>query len=108
MERAEWSAVRGALHQALALRESRLAVYDLRESLADAQAPLPASFLSALHAVGDQSCLEAVAAARARATDPRWSQQLHDAFRAIMKRERLTARSAVVKKILARWPEVMS
>jgi hypothetical protein len=106
--RAGWQAVRGTLHQALALRGSRIAVYDLRESL-DAVAPLPASFLTALHAVGDESCLPLVAAAHAAApADSPWRQQLAAAFQAIAKRDRITKRSAVMKKIAAKWPEIFA
>jgi hypothetical protein len=109
-----WRAVRGALHQALALRGSRVAVYDLRESLAEhAAAPegsttaLPMTFLAALHVLGDESCLEPLAAAwmRADPQDERWRQQLASAFRAIIKRQKLSRRHAVVKRITSRWPE---
>ena len=104
--RGEWQALRGALHQALALRGSRVAVYDLRESLEDAKAPLPASFLAALHVVGDETCLEPLAAAYARpGTDPRWRTQLAAAFRAIAGRERAARRRAIVKRIATRWPQ---
>ena len=58
-----WTALRGSLHQALAFRGSRVALYDLRETLADAATPLPTSFLTALHVLGDASCLEPLAAA---------------------------------------------
>jgi hypothetical protein len=102
--RADWRGVRGALHQALALRGSRVAVYDLRETLADASGPLPASFVAALHGVGDETCLEPIAAACTRATDARWQHQLAEAFRAIARRERIGARSAAMKKIMAKWP----
>jgi hypothetical protein len=106
-KREEWQAVRGALHQALALRGSRVAVYDLRESLADTRGHLPTSFLAALHAVGDESCLDPLAAAYVRtpAGDARWKTQLAAAFRAIARREKVTRRHAVVKRIAARWPE---
>jgi hypothetical protein len=106
-KRAEWQAVRGALHQALALRSSRVAVYDLREALEDSRGPLPTSFLAALHVVGDQSCLEPLAAAYARtpAGNARWKVQLAAAFRAIARREKVTRRHAVAKRISARWPE---
>ncbi len=50
------------LHQALAFRGSRVALYDLRETLEDAATPLPTSFLTALHVLGDASCLEPLAA----------------------------------------------
>jgi len=76
-------------------------------------APLPVEFLAALSTAGDVSCLEAVVAAYARATasaDPKrpkgdswWRDHLADAFKTIVKRERLTRRHAVVKKIEKRW-----
>jgi hypothetical protein len=103
---AEWRNLRGALHQALALRGSRVAVYDLREALEGAHAPLPTSFLAALHVVGDQSCLEPIAAAYAGigAVDARWKVQLAATFRAIARREKVTSRHAIAKRINSRWP----
>ena len=105
--RAEWRAVRGALHQALALRGSRLAVYDLRETVAGVHGPLPLSFLSALHVVGDESCLEALATAYSQspAEGLHWRHQLVAAFRAIAKRERITKRHPLMKRLAARWPD---
>ena len=98
--RARWQSLRGALHQALALRGSRVAVYDLRETLQEAPGPLPTSFLTALHVVGDESCLEPIAAAYVRAEpDERWRVQLAGAFRAIAKREKITRRSALMKRV---------
>jgi hypothetical protein len=106
-----WRAVRGALHQALALRGSRVALYDLRESLTESagnatSTPLPVTFLAALHVLGDEACLEPIAAAfvRANPDDERWRQQLAAAFRAIVKRQKLTRRHAALKRITARWP----
>lgn len=107
--RPEWQALRGALHQALALRGSRIAVYDLRESLQDSKGHLPTSFLAALHVVGDQSCLEPLASAYAR-TDPAdawWRAQLAAAFRAVARRERVTRRHVVLKRIEMRWPDAV-
>jgi len=123
--RAEWTRVRGRVHVALAARGSRIALYDLRESLESTSsmssmssgsatsAPLPVEFLSALSTAGDVSCLEAVVAAYARATpsggstgpkgDQWWRDHLADAFKTIVKRERLTRRHAVVKRIEKRW-----
>ena len=94
-------ALRGSLHQVLALRGSRLALYDLRESLEGAPARLPASFLAALHVLGDESCLEPLAAAWAAAAmdntadGVRWRQQLAAAFKAITQREKITKRHAI-------------
>ena len=45
--RQAWLALRGALHQALALRGSRLALYDLRETIEEGAMRLPTSFLAA-------------------------------------------------------------
>jgi hypothetical protein len=107
--RAGWRALRGALHQALALRGSRIAVYDLRESLETAQEPLPVSFLAALHVVGDAACLVPLAAAYANASaaDATWRHQLASAFRAISRRERISRRHAAIRKISARWPDLV-
>lgn len=105
--RDEWRAARGALHQALALRGSRVAVYDLRETIEEAREPLPVSFLAALHVIGDESCVESLAAAYARTPndDARWRHQLGAAFRAITRREKITRRHATFKRIAARWPD---
>ena len=108
--REEWRAVRGAVHQALAARNSRLALYDLRDSLANAQdaGRLPVTFLAALEEIGDGSCLETLAAAydaSSSSGDPWWREHVAAAFRAIVQREGLTRRHAAVKRAMARWPE---
>ncbi len=100
-----WRAVRGALHQGLALRGSRVAVYDLRETVEQARVPLPVSFLAALHVVGDDSCLEPLAAAWTRSEDERWRHHLGAAFRAVIKREKITRRHAAFRRIASRWPD---
>lgn len=105
--RGEWRRARATVHLALATRGSRLGLYDLRESLESATEPLPVEFLSALSAVGDASCLEALAAAHHAASDPWWRQHLVRAFQAIATRERLTRRNAVMKKIAQRWPGIL-
>ena len=108
-KRREWRSVRGAIHQTLANRNSRVALYDLRETIAEAADPLPVSFLAAVQEIGDVSCLEPLAAAAARAAsgDGWWRDHLLDALRAIVKRERLTRRHAVMKRIAARWPAAL-
>jgi hypothetical protein len=109
-----WTALRGSLHQALAFRGSRVALYDLREAIEDAATPLPTSFLTALHVLGDASCLEPLAAAWGAAEPDRsieglrWRQQLASALRAIAQREKITKRHAVRKKIAARWPAIFT
>jgi hypothetical protein len=112
--RAEWMAARAAAHVALASRGSRLALYDIRETLETAAGPLPVEFLSALTAVGDASCLEPIAAAFDRAAasggtrDDWWHRHLASAFRVIVARERVTRRHQVARKIDRRWKGVLT
>jgi len=101
--RPEWLRARAAAHVALANRGSRLALYDLCESLKADAAPLPVEFLTALSLVGDPSCLEAIAAAHQRSDDDWWRLRLSDSFRSIVERERITRRHAVMKRIKNRW-----
>jgi hypothetical protein len=101
-----WCALRGALHQALALRGSRVALYDLRESLTGSDT-LPGSvvpsFVGALQLVGDESCLEPLAAMFERsAGDAHRQHQLESAFRAIARRERISRRHKVMRRLEAR------
>jgi HEAT repeat protein len=103
---AEWTAVRAAAHVALANRGSRLALYDLRESL-NSGVRLPDEFVAALAMVGDASCLEAIAGAHAKTKHAAWRGQLAHAFRAIVARERLTRRHAVVKRIAQRFARTL-
>jgi hypothetical protein len=105
--REEWRAVRGAVHQALAARNSRLALYDLRDSLLGADR-LPVTFLAAIEEIGDASCLEPLAAAydaSSRSSDTWWREHVASAFRAIVQREGLTRRHAAVKRTMSRWPD---
>lgn len=106
--RERWTAARGALHQALAARGSRVALYDLRETLERSGGHLPVSMLAALSAIGDASCLEPLAAAVASADAPWDREQLARTFGEIRRRERLTRRHAVIKRIEAKYPGVGS
>jgi hypothetical protein len=108
-QRPPWTAVRASAHAALARRDSRLALYDLRETLAAAQAPLPVEFARALVEVGDATCLETIAAAHARAISAEgrngwWRRHLAEAFRVIVAREKMTRRHTAIRRIEARWP----
>ena len=104
--KAAWRAVRGMLHQSLALRGSRVALYDLRETVEAASGPLPVTYLAALQVLGDASCLEPIAAAYSRAheKDAWWRHQLATAFQTVARRERISKRHAVMKRIQGRWP----
>jgi HEAT repeat protein len=106
--RAGWTAARAAAHLALAHRGSRLALYDLRETLEAATEPLPVEFVTTVSEVGDASCLEPLAAAYSQSGGGRhrqdwWPRHLSSAFRAIVARERITRRHATMKKIEKRW-----
>jgi hypothetical protein len=113
-DRGAWLAVRGMVHLALARRDSRVAVYDLRESIARAGAPLPEGFAEAAGLVGDAACLEAIAEmltrTRAETGNLMWTWQgdLVNAGHAIVERERLTRRHAVMKKIARSSPDVVA
>lgn len=103
--RSEWLQARGRAHQALAKRDSLVALYDLRETFEAATGALPQSFLSTAAVIGDASCLEPLARAWATAgKDLDWNHQLSTTAAAIMRREKLTGRSAAVKKLRANFP----
>lgn len=103
--REQWTAARGLLHQQLAARGSRLAVYDLRETLESSSDPLPVGFLAAVAAVGDAACLEPLANSWIAASgDKWWRDHLAEAFAAIVKREKIGRRHPSLKKILQKWP----
>jgi hypothetical protein len=103
--RSEWLEARGGAHQALAKRNSLLALYDLRETFEAATAALPQSFLSTAAAIGDASCLEPLAQAWAAAgKDLEWKHQISTTAAAIMRREKLTGRTAAIKKLRANFP----
>lgn len=105
-----WRALRGSMHQALAMRGSRVALYDLRETLESADTPLPPSFAAAVQVLGDSSCLDAIAAAYSRSTshDDRSRHLLASAFAAIAAREKIGARHVVMKRISTKWPDAAS
>jgi hypothetical protein len=104
--RQRWSVVRGVLHQHLASRGSRLALYDLREALEGATGPLPVGFLSAAAVIGDTSCRTPRARAWVESgpDDRWWRDHVAEAFGAIVAREALTRRHPALKLILERWP----
>jgi HEAT repeat protein len=104
--RSDWTAIRATVHLALAERDSRLALYDLRETIEGANEPVAVEFLSALSTIGDASCLEPIAAAYSRADTKNawWRGHLRDAFKAIVDRHGITKRHAAIKKIAKRWP----
>ncbi|BCS34548.1 hypothetical protein TBR22_A37760 [Luteitalea sp. TBR-22] len=103
-----WRVIRATTHQALAARGSRLAVYDLRETLELLGEQTPVGMLSALQQVGDAAALESVADAWQASADAWFRGQLVTIFRAIAAREKLTRRSAAVKKLAARLPEAFA
>lgn len=104
--RGAWLAVRGAAHAVLAHRESRVALYDLRETFEGAAAPLPLDFLHAVAAIGDASCLEPLARAWSAAPpgETWWRSRVSETGSALLARLRLTPRHAAVARVRTRWP----
>jgi hypothetical protein len=92
--RGAWQLARAAAHQALADRGSRIALYDLRESLEKSNGALPVELFPPLTLIGDASCLAAVAAAHAAATDAWQRRHLSDLFYTIVTRERVSKERA--------------
>ena len=105
--RGQWEAARAAAHLVLARRGSRIALYDLRETIQRAREPLAMEFLAALDAIGDAASLEPLAKAYASAQDRWWRGHLAQAFRAIVRREGLTRRHAAVKRLHERDPALL-
>jgi hypothetical protein len=109
--RDDWTAVRGAIHLALARRDSRVALYDLREALESGEGhPLPPDFLAALMLVGDGTCLEPLARAWMNAPrvaikdrDAAWPRRLRDAFQEVLARQRPSDRKKLLTRIRQRW-----
>jgi hypothetical protein len=108
-DKERWRALRGSLHQSLALRGSRVALYDLRESIEESQGEVPASFVSAIQVLGDRTCLEPLAALweRVGAKDAHGRHQISAAFQAVAKREKAGKRDALMKRILAKSPGLL-
>jgi hypothetical protein len=107
--RRDWRTVRAAVHATLAARGSRVALYDIRETLETCAGALPAGFTDALAAIGDAGCLESIAAAYAMAQgEEPWRAALAAAAAAIAARERLTARSTVIKRVKARHGDAIA
>ncbi len=104
--RAQWMAVRGQVHQHLATRGSRMALYDLRETLERLRGPIPVGFLAAAAALGDAACLTPIARAwlAAPAQDRWWRDHLEDAFGTIVRREGVTRRHPRLRALLAQSP----
>jgi hypothetical protein len=103
-----WRVVRAAIHLSLAGRGSRLAVYDLRETLGALREHTPVGMLSALQQVGDASVLEGVADAWTATTDAWFRSQLVNVFRAVVEREKITRRHAAAKKLATRAPDAFA
>lgn len=103
--RAAWMLVRGQLHRALADRDSHIALYDLRETLEQADLPLTVDFLAAVMQVGDESCLDGLAARWVAAAADRWLRgEIEQAVRTIVDRKALTRADPALVKLLGRLP----
>ena len=104
--RGPWQASRASAHLVLARRGSRIALYDLRETVERAKEPMAMEFLAALNALGDASCVEALAKAYASTGDRWWRGHLVQTFRTIVGRAGLTRRHAAIRRLKERDPRV--
>lgn len=103
--RAAWRLIRGQVHRALGDRDSQVALYDLRETLEEAEAPVTVDFLAAAMKVGDENCLDGLAAQWVAAGTDRWLRdQLELAVRSIVNRKALTRADPVFVRLLGRLP----
>src|SRR5262245_13746049 len=84
--RQQWIEARGATHALLARRGSRVALYDLRETLDAATSPLPMDFVNAARRIGDAECVEALGTAWGAAppSETWWRSSLSAAAHAIV------------------------
>jgi hypothetical protein len=98
---------RAAAHLVLARRGSRIALFDLRETIHGAKEPVAMEFLAALEAIGDATCVDALGRAYAATQDRWWQAHLAHAFSAIVRREKLTRRHAEVKRLRERDPQTL-
>jgi hypothetical protein len=106
--RGQWQAARAAAHLALARRRSRVALYDLRETVERAKEPIAMEFLAALDALGDASCVDALARAYASTRDAWWRGHLVRTFGTIVRREGLTRRHAAIRRVKDRDPRTFA
>jgi hypothetical protein len=106
--RSPWQAARAAAHLVLARRGSRIALYDLRETIEQAREPIAMEFLAALDALGDASCVDAVAKAYVSTRDAWWRSHLVRTFGTIVRREGLTRRHAAIRRMKARHPRALA
>lgn len=96
---------RAAAHHVLAQRNSRVALYDLRETFDAAHGPLPLDVLHAAALIGDASCIEPLGRAWAAAgKDLWWRDRLAETARAIVAREKLTGRHSAIRRVRERYP----
>ncbi len=106
--RQEWELARGAAHLTLAKRESRVALYDLRETFDAAHGALPLDFLSAVGLIGDASCVEPLARAwSAGRQEPWWRDRVAQTVHAIAARAKLTGRHAVIRRVRTKYPGLL-
>ena len=100
--RAAWFGARAVAHQVLGERGSTVALYDLRELMASATGPLPVPALSALAALGDATCVDAMAEAYDRIDDAWTRGQLSKVLAAMAGRLEWTRRSPALKRLVER------
>ena len=88
---------RAAIHESLAALDSRVALYDLRETMEGAPRAVMPALLRAAGRVGDGSLVPALA--RAVAKERAWLEPCAEALSAIVAREKLRKTSTACKAV---------
>jgi len=88
---------RAAIHEALAALDSRVALYDLRETIATRPRAVMPALLRAAGRVGDGSLVPVLA--RAVAEEAAWLDECAEALAAIVAREKLRKTSAACRSV---------
>lgn len=103
----QWRSLRGLAHQVLSGRGSRVALYDLRETLARQPGRLTVGMLGALAVLADRSDLDALGAAWAGGDDAWLTSQIEDVCRAVVLREGLDFRHGAGRQVATRHPALV-
>ncbi len=103
--RLAWTTTRAQVHEVLSGRDSRVALYDVRETIEAAREPVAPAFLQAAERLGDATLLEPLARTYTDvAGEAWWRDRLAVAARAIIAREKLTPRHAALKRVKTKYP----
>jgi len=102
VEAEAWRNLRGLAHQALGARGSRVALYDLRETVGKEPDRVTIGMLGALSALADRTDLDAIATAWASAGDPWQKSRFEEVGRRIVERDAVDTRHGAGRQFALR------